>query len=240
MPSHNDLGNYGLEKLKKECSNELLDDLMADLRFMIDSSYYDNLFKVYNNWEEPVPLLSDMSKKIAAKNSLLIFAHENLRNIPIKFLSDLIDYDTFYFFFPFLEWVYSMYLGRQLKFEDVEKLLSSNLAEKIVFKLEDFDKVEEIQQATPEFFQKLRKLKWENRKTKKVYRELDKIVSLFVFKDYSFAESSFNIRQARVILFLAGCNAVKEKRDRIITDDVFSSYKTFFKIIRTDISKIID
>jgi len=58
-------------------------------------------------------LLSDMSKKIAAKNNLLIFAHENLRNIPIKFLSDLIDYDTFYFFFPFLEWVYSMYLGRQ-------------------------------------------------------------------------------------------------------------------------------
>jgi len=45
MPSHSDLGNYGLEKLKKKCSNELLDGLMADLWFMIDSGYYDTLFK---------------------------------------------------------------------------------------------------------------------------------------------------------------------------------------------------
>ena len=184
MPSHNDLGEYGLKKLKKKYSNDLLDDLMADLQFLIDSGYYDTLFKVYIDWKEPVSLLSDISNKIAEKNNFLVFAHENLRNIPVKFLSDLIDYDTFYFFFPFLEWVYSMYLERQLEPDDVERLFSSGVGQKIALNLLNFAKFDKTPEVTSEFFQKLQKLKWENRKTKKIYTELDKIISLFLFKDY--------------------------------------------------------
>jgi hypothetical protein len=69
---------------------------------------------------------------------------------------------------------------------------------------------------------------------------LNKIVSLFIFKKYSFKESSFSIRQEEIVLFLAGCSAVKEERDVIITKDIFRAYKTLFKIIKTDISKFID
>jgi hypothetical protein len=240
MPSRNDLGEYGLKKLKKEYSNELLDDLMVDLQFLIDFGYYDSLFKVYADWKEPVPLLSDISTKIAEKNNFLVFAYETLRNIPVKFLSDLIDYDTFSFFFPFLEWVYSMYLERQLGPEDVERLFSSGVGEKIALNLLNFDKIDKTPEVTPEFFQKLQKLKWENRKTKKIYTELDKIMTFFVFKHYRITECSFDIRQARVILFLAGCSAIKEEKWKIDESDVFTAYKTFFKIIRTDISKLID
>jgi hypothetical protein len=240
MPSHNDLGEYGLKKLKKKYSNDLLDDLMMDLQFLIDSGYYDTLFKVYTDWKEPVSLLSDISNKIAEKNNFLVFAHENLRNIPVKFLSDLIDYDTFYFFFPFLEWVYSMYLERQLEPEDVERLFSSGVGEKIALNLLNFAKFDKTPEVTSEFFQKLQKLKWKNRKTKKIYTELDKIISLFLFKDYGINESSFNIRQARVILFLAGCSALKEGKEKVDEGDVFTAYKTLFKIIKTDFSELID
>ncbi len=239
MPSHDDLANYGLERLKKVCYSSDLDELMIELHFLIDSGYYPNLLEIYYNWEEPVPLSSEASSEIVAKNDILIMAIENLKNFPVKFLSDLIDYNTFYFFFPFLEWIYSMYLGRQLQADDVETLFSSNLGEKIIFTLENFDRFEKYAKPTPKFFQELRELKWENKQTKKIYNELNKIASLFIFKEYNFKESSFNIRQEEIVLFLAGCSAVKECRNKIITEDIFRAYKTYFKIIKTDISKLI-
>ncbi|MEN4017178.1 MAG: hypothetical protein PQ975_02815 [Methanobacterium sp.] len=239
MPSHNDLANYGLKRLRKVCSSDL-DELMTELHFLIDSGYYHNLLEIYYNWKEPVPLLSDNTTEIALESSLLVMAAENLKNFPVKFLSDLIDYNTFYFFFPFLEWIYSMNLGRQLTAEDVRKIFKNDIGERIVFALEDFDKINEISKPTPEFFQKLRKLKWKNRQTKKIYNEVNKIVSLFIFKKYSFKESSFSIRQEDIVLFLAGCSAVNKEKEKIDEKDVIRAYKTLFKIIKTDISKFID
>ena len=239
MPSHSEMGFYGLKKLRNKCSSDLLDEFMDDLHFLIDSNCYIKLLDVYSNWEEPVPLDSEFTHEIALESKMLVIAVENLKNVPISFLSDLIDYNTFIFFLPFLEWVYSMYLGRQLNADDVRKLFASDFPEKIVFELENFDQTTVNFKTTPEFFQKLRKLKWENRKTKKIYNELDKIFTLFAFEDYGLKEMSFDLRHKWIILFLAGCAALKENRDYIIIKDVFRAYKTIFKIIGTDISKSI-
>ena len=239
MPSRNEIGIYALDKLKKKCCADLLDGFMLDLNSLISSDYYMSLLDVYSNWEEPVPLDSEFSHEIALESEMLVIAVENLKNVPISFLSDLIDYNTFIFFLPFLEWVYSMYLGRQLNADDVRKLFASDFPEKIVFELENFDQTTVNFKTTPEFFQKLRKLKWENRKTKKIHDEMNRIFTLFAFEHYGLKEMSFKVRQDWIILFLSGCSALKENRDKIIIEDVFRAYKTLFKIIGTDISKLI-
>lgn len=239
MPSRNDFGEYALKKLEKKYNSSLIDGFMYDLNFLVDSGYYINLFDVYSNWEEPVPLDSEFTHEIACESELLVVGVANLKNIPISFLSDLIDYNTFIFFLPFLEWIYSMNLGRQLIPDDVRRLFASDLAERIIFALEDFDTTNETFKVTPEFFQELREAKWDNKETKKIFKELDNILSLFAFEHYGFRESSFKTKQEWVVLFLAGCSAVKENRDKIIIEDVLMAYKTLFKIIGTDISKLI-
>lgn len=103
MPSHIELAEYGLKRIRKIYSSDLLDEIIIDLHFLIDSGIYGNLLEVYYNWEEPVPLYGELNTDIALKNDILVMAIDNLKNFPIKFLSDLIDYGTFYFFFPFLE-----------------------------------------------------------------------------------------------------------------------------------------
>ncbi len=239
MPSHSEMGFYGLKKLRNKCSSDLLDEFMDDLHFLIDSNCYINLLNVYSNWEEPVPLDSEFTHDIALESQLLVVGVANLKNVFFKFLSDLIDYDTFIFFLPFLEWVYSMNLGRQLVPNDVRCLFASGLAERILFALEDFDTTNDTFKVTPEFFKKLTKLKWENRKTKKIYNELEKIFSLFTFEHWGTNENLYKVKQQWIVLFLAGCSAIKENRQKIIIEDVFRAYKTLFKIIGTDISKLI-
>jgi hypothetical protein len=239
MPSRNDFGKYALKKLEKKYNSGLINGFMYDLNFLVDSGYYIKLFDVYSDWEEPVPLNSEFTHEIACESELLVVGVANLKNIPISFLSDLIDYNTFIFFLPFLEWVYSMNLGRKLISDDVRRLFASDLAERIVFTLEDFDTTKETFKVTPEFFQELREVKWDNKKTKKIFNELNNILSLFAFENYGFKESSFKTKQEWVVLFLAGCSALKENRQKITTEDVLMAYKTIFKIIKTDISKLI-
>ncbi|MDP3485836.1 MAG: hypothetical protein Q8S06_10090, partial [Methanobacteriaceae archaeon] len=107
------------------------------------------------------------------------------------------------------------------------------------FYLLDFDRIEENPEITNDFFQKLKKIKWENRKTKDFYSRMERVLRFHAFNGYGVKEASFLTTQMDIILFLSGCSSVKENRQKIITEDVLIAYKTLFKIIRTDISKLI-
>lgn len=216
---------------------------------LVNSGIYSKLLDVYVNWDEPVPLLewegpfpllSYNSMEIAFVSPLLINAYDNLQRKPKIFFSDLITYNKFYYFFPFLEWVYSMYVERKLESEDIRRIFGSNIGEKIVFALEDFDEIKEIPDITPEFFQKVGRINWKDKKVKKLYSKLEKALCFLVFKSYGFKEAGFNVRQIDIVLFLAGCSAVSEGKEKIDENNVFIAYKTLFKIIRTDISKFIE
>jgi len=237
--SHEDHGNIALEHLKKKYKNENIDEVISSLRDLIDSGIYERLINVYQNWDEPVPFSSNETTEIGRESHLLVLASDNLRNAPPPF-SELINYTSFYFFYPFLELVYSMNLERQLTADDVRKLFKSDIGERIVLNLEHFDEIKIVPELTSEFFQKLKKLKWKDRKTKNLNSKLERILSFYVFKNLGITEGTFNAKQNEVKLFLAGCSAVNNEKDKIDENDVFTAYKTLFKIIKTDISKLIN
>ncbi len=214
IPSREKFGYYELKKLRKEYQDgdvNLFEYMLMDL---INSGVYKRLFDVYVNWEEPVPLLSDNNTEIALESSLLVLAYENL-NLKPSIFSELIDYNKFYYLFPFLEWIYSMRLERQLESEDVRKIFRSDIGERIVFALDDFDEINETPELTPEFFQKIRKIKWKDRKTKNLYSKLEKTLRFFVFKNFGFKEGIFNAKQMELVLFFAGCSTVNEGKEKI-------------------------
>jgi hypothetical protein len=235
--SRRDLGNYGMDKLKKEYDDNFLSDLSADLLFLVDNGYYSSLLDVFINWEEPVPISHPETEAIASKSNLIQLARDNLKHSHSK-TSDLIDYNSFRFFYPFLEMIWSMHLEKQLTVSDVERLFSSNIGEKIVLGLDNFDLIEETELDSI-FFDKLTKLKWEDKKTKKLYKEINNIIAYYIFNNYGINESSFSVRMEEIILFLIGCSAVKENNNEINANNVFCAYKTWFKLIKTDLSIFI-
>jgi hypothetical protein len=238
--SQRGFAEYDLAKLKEKYQIEGLDDLISDLWFLIDLGIYDDLLEVFSNWKEPITPFSDESVEIVANTPLITLAHGNLTHTPAPFRSDLIAYINFNFLYPLLELVYTMNLKRPLKSSDVQKLFYSQIGEKIVFLLEDFDKIKESPQVTPEFFYKIRKLKWQNKEAKKIYKKLRKSVIPLAFNRYGTKEGSLDSEQSMLVPFLAGCNALKHDRGRINTEDVITAYKTLFKIMQTDLSKLIN
>ena len=66
------------------------------------------------------------------------------------------------------------------------------------------------------------------------------MIRFFGFEKFGFKEGFFMGRQHEVNLFLIGCSAIKNDRSIIIPEDILTAYKTLFKIIKTDISKLIN
>jgi hypothetical protein len=239
IPSNKDFGYYELKKLKNNYPEVNIDNFCTELTSVLDSGIYNSLFEAYIGWEEPVKLTDDDTTDIAIESPILVLASKNLTNKPSKFSPDLINYSTFYFFLPFLEWVYSLYLGRTLNSKDVKILFKSHIAEKIALNLLNFDKVENSDEINMEFFIKLKKINWKDNRTKEFYKKTKKLIGFFAFEKHGDNEYSFIVRQKRIILFLAACSAVKNGESVITIDDIILAYKTLFKIIKTDISKLI-
>ena len=238
--SRKDFGNYGLERLKNEYSDIDIDSAINPLLDLVDSGLYSELYVIYRNWNEPVPLDSSETAEIALESQLLVLSYENLTSPHNPFSSHPIDHNVFYSFYPFLEWVYSMYLKRQLTAEDVKSLFKSDIGERITFQLMEFDQNREIPSPTSEFFQKLSKLKWKDKKTHKLNEKLEEMIRFFVFEKFGFKEGSFLAHQHEVNLFLIGCNTIKNNREIITAEDVLIAYKTIFKIIKTDLRAFIN
>ena len=51
---------------------------------------------------------------------------------------------------------------------------------------------------------------------------------------------NFPATENAFILFLAGCSAVNDKRPEIDENNVIKAYKTYYKLLTTDISKLVD
>jgi len=167
-PSRENFGYYELEKLENEFNSEDIDIFKYMVMDLVNSGIYSKLFDIFVNWKEPIPLLSDKSTEMVLESPLLILAYSNLQCKPKIFSSDLITINHFYFFYPFLEWVYSMNLGRQLTADDVKKLFKSDIGERIVLNLEHFDEIKIVPELTSEFFKNSRNLNRKDRKNQKI------------------------------------------------------------------------
>ncbi|MBI5679403.1 MAG: hypothetical protein HZC47_00675 [Methanobacterium sp.] len=140
-----------------------------------------------------------------------------------------------------------MFINRATNWDDFLNIYFSRLDERIIFALDDFDSVNlnELPEPTPEYFQALKKIKWEDKNTKELYKKLMDImfeVMYFVLDYPDLGErvgslSTYRSTEDLFILTLAGCSAVNDSRQKIEEKDVVRAYKTFFKLIKTDVTE---
>lgn len=149
--------------------------------------------------------------------------------------------------FLMIDYTYVIFSGRTTNWDDILNIYFSRLDERIIFALDQFDKVklEELPIPTKEYFKNLKKLKWKTKKTKKLYNKLNEFMSeIQIFAtDYPDLReevgwiTTYSVTEDLFIQTLAGCNAINEGRSQIEDQDVVLAYKTLFKLIKTDVTK---
>jgi hypothetical protein len=167
------------------------------------------------------------------------YAAENMSNFPLRTsFTGLLGPKDVWLNLVFLDSLYFLRVGRKLTLDDYRLTTFSVLPVRLMFLLEDFDSSKETPEVTPDFFKKLGKLKWENKKAGKLNLAITDLrlnIMLTIWPGKDFAPVSLN-EQAATRLW-AGCSAVLDGRDRISVEDVLVGQRVYLKLVNCDVMK---
>lgn len=232
-----------------DCDIGGLNEVLVEIKDMDESGLYVELIdavKLENNvYRERVFDLDDLLQvrvlKLARDNLMFggFFATIIGRS--------LVTAKQFLSIYSFIEFTYCMFTKRATNWDDTLNIYFSRLDERIIFTLDDFDSfnLNELPEPTPEYFQALKKVRWEDKNAKNLYNKLTELmfeVMYFVLNYPDLAEragslSTYRSTEDLLIQTLAGCSAVNNGRLKINEDDVIRAYNTFFKLIKTDVTE---
>ena len=151
-------------------------------------------------------------------------------------LNDVIISTHFFAVMHVIIWRYYTCINRNLSHNDLSKA-HTIILERIMILLNDFDKPGEFEKPDKEFYQKLRKIKWD-KTGKKLYNELSDILTAIQVDRWGTDSSTFGTGENFALTFLAACNAVHPNRNKILKEDIIKAYKTYLKLLNTDITKL--
>jgi hypothetical protein len=217
-----------------------LDSILYEIKEIRDSGFYKKLIEASNKdkYEENVDFLGDLPK-----HRIEILAYDNLKKgglLTTIFTKSIITVQDTLTLYSFIETTYYLHKN-PLEKEDLLKIYFSGLDERIIFALENFDTVqfEDLPEPTPEYIKSLGKTYWAE---KELYKKLNEL--MFEVMDFSlnypgvkYSSSKYRSTEDLFIQFLAACNAVNNGRLDIEIEDTIVAYKTFLKLIKTDITK---
>ncbi|MEL7670769.1 hypothetical protein [Methanobacterium sp.] len=229
-----------LENLGIGFDFESVRNLISDMQYLVDNGIYGNFFNVFKNWEDPVNVSAGMQNELQSISPLLTQAVSNgLTPEKSNIFSSYVDYYSFYHLYRFMEWVYSMNLGRGLQEEDVKAIFSSNIIEKIILGQENFEHVSPST-LNDSFFQDIKEVIWTDKHTEKFFDKLHDLLISKSFNQMEDREIAFKRELKRIAKFLTVCCTVGKGRRYITTIEVISSYKLLFKIIKMDIRHLVN
>jgi hypothetical protein len=230
------------KKLKKEFRgvNEL-EETVNDLIEISSSEMYWEYFQVVKLEEKIWETGWDLTESEKKNIPLINLAYETLSNPPLNIypITDLIEFLSFYVMYRIFEDIYYLYKGSKMNHADSLKIFYGKLDERVIFGMDQFDTIRELPEPTPEYFQQLKKIDWKDKETKKLYKGLNEIMSDNFIEKRRTPQAKFAATEETFILFLSACNAVNNNRIKIEQTDVIIAYKTYFKLLKTDITKLM-
>lgn len=237
--------SIGFTKSKAEVGAELVGKTMKDLDLEGSSEFNDLLCEmdVLKNDEfyfqfiqqNFVKKTADTSNQGIGKNNLIkILDKMNLYPVPLtgEFVGEL-QIESMYLF---LEKLYLLRKGKELDETDFHALYFNRIDESIIFSLDNFDKVKKVPLVTLDYLTEISQVKWTgaNEKFLKKLSELK-----YGTLDYEYPElTTFRAQEKNFMKFLAACSAVKNSRGYLENVDFITAYKTYFKIIKTDLTRL--
>jgi len=234
---HAEPTNKVAEKVLKEFSDiEGLKEIVNSILFLQDSEVYEKL--VHGVPNDPLMDSGDYDEP----SELVKLASKNMSKFPLTIpFAPLIVAKDVLLPYTFVSDIYCIRLGREFSKEELYNVCYGSMATRILLMLEDFDSNLETPKPTDEFFKKLGKVKWQNKKAKKLLNDISKFLFTLAFNKWGGKNVhwDFPATEKAFILLLSGCSAVLEGRNKINTFDVIRANQTYLKLIDTDISKLM-
>lgn len=227
-----------IEEILREFRVNGLNEIIFEIKNLDESKFYKDMRKAFSKpftkFDTGTKSLKEevIIKEEYLKSPLQKLAFKNMRRSRHQ---PLISFLKFLMMYNFLESIYYMNAGSELNKEDLKNIYQSGLDERIVLRLDKFDE-DETKKVTAEFFKNLILVKW-NYKSEKLFKKLENALEYAKVPIFGFSNLMFDFAEKEFILFLAGCSAVNDKRDKINQNDIIRAYKTYFKLIKTDLTE---
>lgn len=219
-----------------------INDVMASLKqftCLWEENLLDSLFTVHQNWQE-TPIIIKNNGKINFPESLVLTqAIKNGIRPGINSQDLTVGYESFRNLYIFLEKLYSHYLGRNLIEDDLWALYKSDLVERILGALEQFNVFKGTLFLKNEFFKQLNHVVWDH-EAELFFMKFQNLLISFLFEKQGSAEKTFNSELKSVIILLAHSSAILSDSHHIKLKHILRSYKTVFLIMGVDITNFVD
>jgi len=188
-------------------------------------------------------------KKLKNKIRLRRLAYENLvistsqaaitgliTGIFEKFHSSFLEYIKFQQIYFVLERLYFLKIGHRLGFHDLLNVYFSGLDERLTFALDKFDQTVQLPESTANFFKKMDQLNYPEKEPHNFFhqsRMMIRTALTLVYGKYGY----FATKEEDFLEYLAGCSAIKSGKNIIVIDDFITAYKTYYKLLKTDVTQ---
>ena len=228
--------NRSLKSLENEDVNGL-NVVIPYLENIRDSELYEDLKNAFDSRYQLYPIEKKMNYENMPENSVYSIAHENL-DFAIPKFGYMMRFYYVCLIYRIIGFRYFMTVKREFSEEDIQNIYLSKLDERLIFALDKFDEVSDWPQPSAEFFQKLKKVKWEDKNTKKFAKKLKYLKLRILYTHFGLAKyHDLSSMEEMFIKLMAGCNAVNDNRDKITKEDTVIGYKTYLKLLNTDVTK---
>ena len=226
------------KKILNEFNNlEGLNEIIKGILNLKDSKIYERFYEA--SLKDP----NEMRTYIDTVDDLLELRQVKLATGVLKdpplylpFLTDVIISTHFNATFSLISGIDYAYAQKKLGHESTVK--EHGVLERLMSLLDNFDKFGEFQKPDKEFYQKLKKIKW-NKTGKKLFWKLYDIRGAINLRRWGTETDVFESGENFALTFLAACNAVHNDRDKMLKEDVVRAYKTYLKLLNTDISNLM-
>jgi len=215
---------------------EGLDEVVNGILSLKDSKIYEMVYKASKKDPEEMTSYVDTVDDLLKLRQVKL-ASENLKDPPLylPFVTDTIISSHFQATLAFIGGINYAYAQKKLNKDSTFK--EHIILERLMSLLDDFDRSDPYNAPDKEFYNKLRKIKWD-KKSKRLFRRLDDIRGDINYDRWGTGSDVFETGEDFSLTFLAACNAVHQDRNRILKEDVIRAYKTYLKLLNTDISKM--
>ncbi|MCC7560649.1 MAG: hypothetical protein KO318_09530 [Methanobacterium sp.] len=235
--------DYNLKKTLKELKKqdiEGLESILQKIQGLKELEIYGKMYEGSVLGKKMFALDAQLIVNEKNQNSLITIGFKDLGKFPfyIPPFSDLISFNNLNALYTMILLVYYAHVERELGYNDLQNVYLSGLDNRIIHAMDEFEKTSNVPETDEKYLISLKSLCWENSDAKKLFKKLNYMKSIICQERFRI-KYQIGIQRAedKFILFAAGCNTVNSERDEINENDIIKGYKTYFKLISTDITK---
>jgi len=221
-----------------------LNKIISEIEEIVKSGFYTDLIVTAKEYELSDTEIHCMGKSLKPPILKLVLDNSGVADIFKSGFSNNFNIYDILSIYKLIRVIYILNRGRELDFNDEVQVYLSGLDERIIWNLDDFDKVkvEDILDLDMEYIQSLVNIPWSDLQLESLFNKLKEFMEDLAYLCLLNADldvSSFEYRtiQDTFIKILVPCSVINEGKSAKDFEDIIRAYNTYLKLIKADVTK---